>query len=128
MAQELALPLHLLTQSCLFMSYYLNYPELVQTILKNHLGNHLNGNTEVHLIFDTDRNRYQVLHIGWDGLSRVFGCIIYVEIKDDKIWLERDGTEIGVASELVAAGVPKQDIVLAFHAPYKRKFTDFAVG
>ncbi|NEP11305.1 MAG: XisI protein [Symploca sp. SIO2C1] len=106
----------------------LNYPELVQTILKNHLGNHLNSNTEVHLIFDTDRDRYQVLHIGWEGLSRVFGCIVYVEIKDDKIWLQRDGTEIGVASELVAAGVPKQDIVLAFHAPYKRKFTEFAVG
>ncbi|NEQ68923.1 MAG: XisI protein [Symploca sp. SIO2D2] len=106
----------------------LNYPEVVQTILKNHLGNHLNNNTEVHLIFDTARHRYQVLHIGWEGLSRVFGCIIYVEIKDDKIWLERDGTEIGVASELVAAGVPKQDIILAFHAPYKRKFTEFAVG
>ncbi|NET62498.1 MAG: XisI protein [Symploca sp. SIO2E6] len=106
----------------------LNYPEVVQTVLKNHLGNHLNSNTEVHLILDTERDRYQVLHIGWEGLSRVFGCIIYVEIKDNKIWLERDGTEIGVASELVAAGVPKQDIILAFHAPYKRKFTEFAVG
>jgi len=25
-------------------------------------------------------------------------------------------------------GVPKEDIVLAYHAPYKRKFTEFAVG
>ncbi|MDB9459416.1 element excision factor XisI family protein, partial [Dolichospermum circinale CS-545/17] len=41
---------------------------------------------------------------------------------------ERDGTEIGVANELVEAGVPKQDIVLAFKAPYKRKFTDFAAS
>lgn len=46
-----------------------------------------------------------------------------MEIKDGKIWIERDGTEIGVANELVEAGVPKQDIVLAFKAPYKRKFT-----
>ena len=106
----------------------LNYPELVQKILKGHLGNHLNNNTEVHLIFDTESDRYQLLHIGWEGLKRVFGCIIYVEIKDHIIWIERDGTEIGVANELVEAGVPKQDIVLAFHAPYKRKFTEFAVG
>ncbi|MEH1983534.1 element excision factor XisI family protein [Nostoc sp.] len=28
-----------------------------------------------------------------------------------------------MANELVEAGVPKQDIVLAFKAPYKRKFT-----
>ncbi|WP_354666179.1 element excision factor XisI family protein [Nostoc sp. GT001] len=24
--------------------------------------------------------------------------------------------------------MPKQDIVLGFHAPYKRKFTEFAAG
>jgi hypothetical protein len=106
----------------------LNYKEIVQKILESHVKNCSNSQTEVQLIFDTERDRYQVLHIGWEGLSRVFGCIIYVEIKDGKIWIERDGTEIGVANELVEAGVPKQDIVLAFHAPYKRKFTEFAVG
>jgi hypothetical protein len=105
----------------------LNYSELIQTILKRHIGNSF-SKTEVHLIFDTERDRYQLLHIGWEDLSRVFGCIIYVEIKDGKIWIERDGTEIGVANELVEAGVPKQDIVLAFKAPYRRKFTEFAVG
>jgi hypothetical protein len=29
---------------------------------------------------------------------------------------------------LVALGVPKEDIVLAFHAPYKRPYTGFGVG
>ncbi|WP_292746180.1 element excision factor XisI family protein [Nostoc sp. NMS4] len=24
--------------------------------------------------------------------------------------------------------MPKQDIILGFHAPYKRKFTEFAAG
>lgn len=54
--------------------------------------------------------------------------IIHVDIKDNKIWIQKDGTEIGIANELIAAGVPKEDIVLGFHAPYKREFTDFAVG
>ncbi len=84
--------------------------------------------TVLQVIFDQERDRYQVLNIGWQELTRVFGCIIYVEIKDGKIWIERDGIEIGVANELVEAGVPKQDIVLAFQAPYRRKFTEFAVG
>jgi hypothetical protein len=79
----------------------LNYKEVVQTILKNHVRNHSNSQTEVQLIFDTERDRYQVINIGWQDLTRVFGCIIYVEIKDGKIWIERDGTEIGVANELV---------------------------
>ena len=73
-------------------------------------------------------NRYQVLNIGWQQLTRVFGCIIYVEIKDGKIWIERDGTEIGIANELVEAGVSKQDIVLGFKASYRRKFTEFAAS
>ncbi|MCU0541161.1 MAG: XisI protein [Oscillatoriaceae cyanobacterium Prado104] len=106
----------------------LNYREAVQTILKNLVKNRSNSQTEVQLIFDTERDRYQVLNIGWQDLSRVFGCIIYVEIKDGKIWIERDGTEIGVANELVELGVPKQDIVLGFKAPYKRKFTEFAAS
>jgi hypothetical protein len=54
--------------------------------------------------------------------------IIHFDIKDDKICIQRDGTEIGIANELMAAGVPKEDIVLEFHAPYKRQFTGFAVG
>jgi len=78
----------------------LNYKEIVQKILESHAKNRLNSQTEVKLIFDTQRNHYQVLNIGWQELTRVFGCIIYVEIKDGKIWIERDGTEIGVANEL----------------------------
>jgi len=106
----------------------LNYKEIVQTILEGHARNHPNNQTEVKLIFDTERDHYQVINIGWQELTRIFGCIIYVEIKDGKIWIERDGTEIGVANELVEAGVPKQDIVLGFKATYKRKFTDFAAS
>ncbi len=39
-----------------------------------------------------------------------------------------DCTETGVANELVEMGVPKHDIILAFHAPYKRQYTGFGVG
>jgi hypothetical protein len=106
----------------------LNYRELIQTILKAHSDNHLDNDTEVQLIFDTERDRYQVIHLGWEEQRRVYGCIIHVDIKDSKIWIQRDGTEVGVANELVSAGVPKKDIVLAFQSPYKRKFTEYAVS
>ncbi|MDF2387286.1 XisI protein [Nostoc ellipsosporum NOK] len=108
----------------------INYSNLVQEILKGHSDNDSEDGTEVELIFDTERHHYQVVHLGWkeEQLQRVYGCIIHVDIKDGKIWIQRDGTEVGVANELVAAGVPKQDIVLGFHAPYKRKYTEFAVG
>lgn len=51
-----------------------------------------------------------------------------VDIKNGKIWVQHDGTEDAIADQFVARGVPKQDIVLAYHAPHVRQYTDFAVG
>ena len=47
-------------------------------------------------------------------------------ICDDKIWVEEDLTEEGVANELVREGIAKSDIVLAFQDPQVRQFTEFA--
>ncbi len=51
-----------------------------------------------------------------------------MDIKNGKIWLQQDNTEIGMANEFLEMGVPKEDIVLAFYSPYIRQFTDFAVS
>ena len=83
---------------------------------------------EVQTVFDGERDRYQLLYVGWRGNKRDFGCILYVEIKDGKIWIQHDGTEQGLANQLVEMGVPKQDIVLAFHEPEVRQFTGFGTG
>lgn len=40
-------------------------------------------------------------------MSYVYGIIIHVDIRDGKIWIQRDFTEEGVASELVDLAVPK---------------------
>lgn len=46
----------------------------------------------------------------------------------EKIWIQHDGTEDGVANDLVKAGVPRDQIVLAFKSPDLRQHTDFAVA
>lgn len=83
---------------------------------------------EVQTIFDRERDHYQLLYVGWRGNKRDFGCILHLDIKQGKIWIQHDGTEIGIANQLVEMGVPKQDIVLAFHEPEIRQFTDFGTG
>lgn len=107
-----------------------NYSQLVQEVLTAHSSYHSDDNTtETQLILDTERHHYQIVDVGWEenGLRRVYACTIHIDIKQDKIWIQRDLTEIGIANELVAAGVPKNNIILAYKAPYKRKFTGFAV-
>lgn len=86
------------------------------------------GDLNMQLIFDEARDSYQLMTIGWLGYDRYHGSVLHVEIKNGLIWIQHDGTEGGIANELVELGVPKSDIVLAFHAPYKRKFTGFATG
>jgi aspartyl-tRNA synthetase len=68
------------------------------------------------------------VHVGWHNNERAYGTVIHVDIRDGKIWIQRDLTEEGVASELVELGVPKTDIVLGFKSPFVREFTGFAVG
>ncbi len=67
------------------------------------------------------------MNVGGNGNRRIRDCVLQIDIKNDKIWIQHDGTEIGIAGELVDLGVHKEDIVLAFHAPYKRKYTGLAI-
>lgn len=83
---------------------------------------------EPHLVFDDEHGSYQLMYIGWQGSWRMHGAVIHVRLRDGKIWIEEDGTQEGFASKLLAADVPKEDIVLAFHAPWKRQYTEFAVA
>ncbi len=83
---------------------------------------------EVEMITDTQHDHYQLVTVGWRNHRRIYGCFLHIDIKNGKIWIQHNGTEEHVAHELVALGVPKEDIVLGFHSPSRRKFTEFAVN
>jgi hypothetical protein len=86
------------------------------------------GRIETEAIVDPERDHYEVMHVGWDGVRRVHGCVIHLDIRDGKVWIQYDGTNRPVADELLAAGIPREDIVLGFHPPEVRPLTDFATG
>lgn len=86
-------------------------------------------------VFDEQQDRYLVMMLGrepvynrpYTATRRVHGCLIHVDIIDGKIWIQRDGTEEGVAMDLLRAGVPKDKIVLGFKSEEMRKDTEFAI-
>jgi hypothetical protein len=77
--------------------------------------------------FDRDGDHYQIVDVGWDGSRRVYGTIIHIDIIGEKVWVQYDGTDRPVAEALFAAGIPKEDIVLAFHPERRREHTGYAV-
>ena len=87
-----------------------------------------NGQIRSETVIDPVSDHYEVLDIGWDKHRRVHHSVVHLDIVDGKIWVQRDGTNRPVVDELEAAGVPKEDIVLAFHSPERRKLTGYAVG
>ena len=79
-------------------------------------------------VFDRLRDRYLVVEVGWENGRRIYGTLLHVDVFGGKLWIQHDGTEEGVAGELVAAGVPKDRIVLGFRAPSLRAQSKFAVA
>ncbi len=86
------------------------------------------GDIESRTMFDREKDSYMLYSVGWNSRGRVHGIVIHIDIINGKIYIQHDGTENGVTTDLEREGVPKSDIVLAFHAPELRKYTEYAVA
>ncbi len=83
---------------------------------------------EEQLLLDTEHDHYQILTIGWENGKRVYYPVFHLDIKNGKIWVQEDATDFDIVGELEKQGVGKSDIVLAFHSPAKRRFSDYALA
>lgn len=105
------------------------YREYVEQLITRYANSDQNTkDVEVQVIMDTVRDHYQWMNVGWEGFKRVYSCFIHLDIKDGKIWIQQNWTEDDLAADLVEMGVPREDIVLGLHAPYKRPYTDYGVA
>ena len=113
------------------------YRQLIRNILIEHTKIPFSaGDIQFETVFDSEQDRYLLMILGREpayDLSptvtrRVHGCMIHIDIIDGKIWIQRDGTEEGVATELVKAGIPKDRIVLGFRSEELRKDSEFAIA
>ena len=77
---------------------------------------------------DTYQDRYTLQHVSFAKEQYDTDLLAYLEIRDGKIWILTDNTEEGIATELVAVGIPKDQIVLAFYEPAIREIGEFAVA
>ena len=80
------------------------------------------------LIADKENHRYQIVTIGWDKSKFIHDCPIHIDIIDNKIWIQRNMTEIDLGRELTERGISKSDIVIGFLSPKMREYSDYAVA
>jgi XisI protein len=112
------------------------YRKLIQDVMIEHTQiPYANGDVQFETVFDKEQDRYLLMLVGREpayGLAltstrRVHGCLIHVDIIDHKIWIQRDGTEEGIAVKLMQAGVAKEQIVLGFRSEELRQSVELAL-
>jgi hypothetical protein len=107
----------------------LDYRQQIVAALQTEAQYHPQSATiEVCTLIDTVNDHYQLLYLGWEGDQRILSVIAHLRLIAGKIHIEHDGTPDGIAATLEQAGVPKDAIVLAFHPPYKRPLTAYAIA
>jgi len=105
------------------------YSNILEKILQQHAEiPYRYGDVTTSLIVSQERTQFILIDEGWENEQRVHGCLVHAQIRAGKIWIHYDGTEESITTELVEAGVPKEDIVLAFHPPEIRQHTGYAIA
>ncbi len=105
------------------------YRQIVRRVIEQYAAwRPSHGQIDSEAIVDEQKDHYEVMHVGWDGDRRVHGSVIHLDIIDGKVWIQHDGTNRPVAEELLAEGIPRDDIVLGFHPARVRHLTGFAVN
>ncbi len=107
-----------------------NYQNIITKILKDYADsfNQSPKSIEAKLVFDFERQSFQVLNIGWRNGEYYFYVVFHLEIKNGKVWVNENRTDVLIAQMLVEQGIPKSDIVLGLQSPETRVLSGYAVA
>ncbi len=106
------------------------YTRLIKKVLQDYADyvNTALDSSRCQVVFDDQRGQYLLIEMGWSQDQYIHTTPIHISLIEEKVWIQTDDTEHGVASELVEAGIPTKDIVLGFRHPSLRPHTGFAVA
>ena len=106
-----------------------DYRKIIKTFLEESIVGELDDpNFETQLICDRERDHYQLVSLGWQGHRRFYSVLIHIDIKEGKIWIQRNDTDRLIAQELMALGVAREDIILGLQPAYARADTGYSVA
>ncbi|MFN0036688.1 MAG: XisI protein [Saprospiraceae bacterium] len=87
-----------------------------------------NADLQNQIIADTERNHFQLVRVGWRNDHFVHACPFHFDIKDGKIWIQQNRTDVELGEVLTEMGVPPSDIVIGFLPAEIRATSGYAVA
>lgn len=82
---------------------------------------------ETQLIFDTKNHHYQLIRLGFRKDKFIYICPFHFDIKNGKVWIQQNQTDIEIGERLNALGIPKCDIVFGFITEDLRELSGYGV-
>src|SRR5947209_18980835 len=86
------------------------------------------GDVQLQTVFAQDHDHYLLVQVGWGRQKRIYGTLAHIDLVGDKVWIQHDGMEEGLANQLRDAGIPAENIVLGYRIPEIRQHTGYAVA
>lgn len=107
-----------------------NDARIIQNILAKHSQHKAEdaSNLSNKLIIGSTSQDFMLLEMGWQNKRYQHHILFHIELKDEKIWVHQDNTDVGIAYEIEAAGIARDKIVLGFVPPYAQGVQGFAVA
>ncbi|HFA52218.1 MAG TPA: XisI protein [Bacteroidetes bacterium] len=98
------------------MGKALKYQKIIQQLLEEYaVIKPINWpDAEHQIISDIKDNHYQLVRMGWKNGRYHHYSIFHFDIKDGKIWVRQNRTDVDIEGELIDLGVAKNEIVLAY--------------
>lgn len=106
------------------------YRQMIKQVLDEFVG-YVSGSpseVETFVVSDDTQNTYTVFDLGWEGERRICGMPVLIRLVNGKAWIEADNTDYNFVERLLEVGLTREDVVLAFHHPRLRPYTEFAVA
>jgi hypothetical protein len=106
------------------------YEQIIVSTLREYaeMFNRQRDGLEAKVIVDKAGGHYQLLNCGWRKGEYQFYVIFHFDVKDGKVWIQENRTDVLIAQELSEKGIPKFDIVLGLQEPEVRAESGYAAA
>lgn len=105
------------------------YRQVIRSLLERYAAEgDQDEHLEIQVICDREHDHYQLVSLGWQGQRRFYSCLMHLDIKNGKVWIQRNQTDRLIAQELVEMGVAREDIVLGLQPAYAKPDTGYGVA
>jgi hypothetical protein len=86
----------------------------VKETVRGYVGSGRGFNVQLYPLLDDENQHYGIAAVGYPERKRPMSVMVMARVVDGQVIIEEDRTDRPLVDELIAAGIPRERIVLAY--------------